>query len=476
MLSGVQAQESPSPMPVSLPILAPNTGRVFHHWQPTPRAEIARAVAIVDRGLDGLETVERRRDILARCAEALVSGRRTLADLVVREVGKKPEEALGEVDYAASFLKSAHAALDELVLERRPEPGRLIREVPYRAALLIAPFNDPLAGLTRKIGPALAAGATVLVKPSRLGILCAQALIESFHEAGARDFIQLVAPQDNGIVEALIPDRRIGAVSFTGSTGAGRRLAVAAAREGKRAVLELGGNCPFVVCEDARLDLALEDLMARKLKAAGQACSSVNRVFVAARRYAEFRDRLVEHAARIEPGPSVDPGVELGPLRTREATRALSDAVDRAVRGGERLLSQRPGPAPPEAPFLFPFTVVECDDRSWFDTYESFGPVLSIRPFDTLDALLRRMEAERHALAAYFHTADPEALLPRLRRLRFGSLGLNSTAIQGADVPTGGFRDAGIGREGGIWGVREFLTPVNCRMARDQVSIPRWGS
>ena len=453
-------------MTASLPILAPNTGRVFHHWTPAPGAEVARAVAIVDRGLDGLEAVERRREILAGCAEALASRRAMLADLVVREVGKKPEEALGEVDYAASFLKAAHAALDDLVLERRPAPGRLIREVPYRAALLIAPFNDPLAGLTRKIGPALAAGATALVKPSRLGILCAQALIASFHEAGARDFVQLIAPEDNATVQALIRDHRIGAVSFTGSTGTGRKLAAVAAEEGKRAVLELGGNCPFVVCEDAQLDRALEDLMVRKLKAAGQACSSVNRVFVAAPRYAEFRERLLERAARIEPGPSDGAGVELGPLRTREATRILGDAVDRAVRGGARLLSRRrPGPAPPEAPFLFPLTVVECGDRSLFDTFESFGPVLSIRPFDALETLLRRMETERHALAAYFHTADPEALLPRLRRLRFGSLGLNTTAIQGPDVPTGGFRDAGIGREGGIWGVREFLAPVNHRVA-----------
>ena len=451
-------------MSAPLPILAPNTGRVFAHWQPAARAAIARALAVVDRGLDALETIERRREVLVRCAEALASRRRTLADLVVQEVGKKPGEALDEVDYAVSFLKAAHAALDELSFERRPAPGRLIREVPCRVALLIAPFNDPLAGLTRKIGPALAAGASALVKPSRLGILCAQALMESFHEAGAHDAIQLIAPQDNTAVEALIRDHRIGALSFTGSTRTGRRLAAIAAQEGKRAVLELGGNCPFVVCEDARLGHALEDLMTRKLKAAGQACSSVNRVFVAARRYAEFRERLLERAARIEPGPSCDPGVELGPLRTREATQALSDAVDQAVRGGEKLLSKRPCPAPVDAPFLFPLTVVECGERSWFDTCETFGPVLSIRPFDTLEALLHRMETERHALAAYFYTADSEALLPRLRRLRFGSLGLNSTAIQGADVPTGGFRDAGIGREGGIWGVREFLAPINHRM------------
>ena len=219
-----------------------------------------------------------------------------------------------------------------------------------------------------------------------------------------------------------------------------------------------------MICEDAQLDLALDDLMARKLKAAGQACSSVNRVFVAVQRYAEVRERLVERTARLGTGPSDAPGVDLGPLRTHEATRALTDAVAKALRGGERLLSGKPRVPPPEAPFLFPLTVVECGERSWFDVYESFGPVLSIRPFDTLDALLRRMETERHSLAAYFYTADPAGLLPRLRRLRFGSIGINSTAIQGAGVPTGGFRDAGIGREGGVWGVREFLAPVNHRI------------
>ena len=451
-------------MTPSLPIFAPNTGLAFDRWQPMSSEEVERAVATADRGLGGLEAVETRREVLGRCVEALASKRQTLADLVVREVGKKPEEALGEVDYAASFLDAARAALDGMTFERRPEPERLIREVPYRVALLIAPFNDPLAGLTRKIGPALAAGATAVVKPSRLGILCAKALVESFHETGAGDFVQLIAPRDNETVEALIADHRIGVISFTGSTGAGRRLAAAAAQDGKRIVLELGGNCPFVICEDAQLDLALDDLMARKLKAAGQACSSVNRVFVAAQLYAEVKERLLERAARLRTGPSDEPDVELGPLRTHEATRALDDAVGTALSGGERLLSGKPRVPPPESPFLFPLTVVECGERSWFDAYETFGPVLSIRPFDTLDALLRRMETERHSLAAYFYSADPAGLLPRLRRLRFGSVGLNSTAIQGADVPTGGFWDAGIGREGGVWGVREFLAPVNHRI------------
>ena len=451
-------------MTASFPIFAPNTGLVFDRWQAMSLGEVEHAVAIIDRGLPGLESIETRRRLLRRCAEALTSRKKELAELVVRETGKKPDEALGEVDYAASFLDAARATLDALRFEWRPEPERLIREVPYRAALLIAPFNDPLAGLTRKIGPALAAGAPALLKPSRLGVLCAEALMASFREAGAEDFVQLITPEDNECVEALIADHRIGAVSFTGSTGVGRRLAAAAAHEGKRIVLELGGNCPFVICEDAPLDLALDDLMTRKLKAAGQACSSVNRVFVAAPRYREVRERLLERVARLQTGPSDVAGVDLGPLRTREATLALNDALDSALRAGERLLSPKPPPVPPGAPFLFPLTVVECGEHSWFDAYESFGPALSIRSFDALDPLLRRMETERHTLAAYFYTADPEGLLPRLRRLRFGSIGLNSTAIQGAEVPSGGFRDAGIGREGGAWGVREFLAPINHRI------------
>ena len=451
-------------MTTSLPVFAPNTGREFERWRPTSSEALARALARVERGLGALEAVEARREVLGGCAEALASRRQTLADLVVREVGKKPDEARGEVDYAVSFLDAARAALDEIAFERRPGPERLVREVPYRVALLIAPFNDPLAGLTRKIAPALAAGASALVKPSRLGILCARALVECLHEAGAADFVQLVAPEDNDTVEALIADHRIGVVSFTGSTGAGRRLAAAAAGEGKRIVLELGGNCPFVIGEDAPIELALDDLMTRKLKAAGQACSSVNRVLVAAARYEEVRERLVERVARVRAGPSDEPGVDLGPLRTREAAQVLDDVVGRARREGERLLTARPSVPPPESPFLFPLTLVECRERSCFDVHESFGPVLSIRPFDGLDALLRRLETERHTLAAYFYTADPEGLLPRLRRLRFGSIGLNSTAIQSPEVPSGGFRDAGIGREGGAWGVREFLAPINHRI------------
>ena len=232
---------------------------------------------------------------------------------------------------------------------------------------------------------------------------------------------------------------------------------------GKKAVTELGGNCPFAVFSDADVDRAVRDLLDRKLKAAGQACSSVNRVFVEEGIYPVFRERLLECVETVKAGPS-DLGVDLGPVRTREAADALADVVSRVREDGERLLTPAPHKVGDDSPFVFPLTVVESNDNSYFDRYETFGPLLSIRPFSRREVLLARLSRERHALAAYFYTGAPDALRPLLGGIRFGSIGINSTAIQGADVPTGGFRDAGIGREGGIWGMREFLTTVNCRL------------
>ena len=446
------------------PVLSPNTGGVIGHWQPTPEPELAAALAAVDAALDRLAATAERRRLLAAAEAALLNRREQLAGWVVREVGKKPAEAAAEVAYAAGFFAAAREALESAVLETRPGSGRRIREVPYGAALLIAPFNDPLAGLARKIAPALAAGAPALVKPSRLAILTAKSLLQVLAEAGLADFVRLVAPAQNDTVAALMADHRIGVVSFTGSTEVGRDIAVRAAGLGTRAILELGGNCPFVVLADADPERALADLLDRKLRSAGQACSAVNRVFVAGNLYADFRAALLDRVARLRTGPSDRPGIDLGPVRTRAAAARLLDLVDAATGAGERLLTGRPALPAADAACTLPLSVVESDGAGVFDRRESFGPALGLRRFDSLDRLLAELAGERQALAAYFHTGDAAALLPRLERLRFGSIGINTVAVQDPAVPTGGFRSAGLGREGGIWGVREFLAPVNLRV------------
>ena len=446
-----------------LAVVSPNDGKSFAHWRPDLAADAERRLSRLvraRRAMDG--NLPLRKRILDGCIDGLHAARSEVEELVVREVGKKPDEARAEIDYAISFLDHCRGLLDSVPFTRRIGPGRLVTDVGVGGAFLICPFNDPVAGLTRKIAPAIAAGCPVIVKPSSLAILCARVLFGAFRNAGVGHEVQLLATGDPALAGRVLGHGEIDIVSFTGSTAVGRELAAACAAGGKRTVMELGGNCPFTVFRDADVERAVADLLERKLKAAGQACSSVNRVFVEAEIHARFRETLLESAAALTSGPS-DRGVDLGPVRTREAADALVAAALRVRSDGERLLTPEPRRVGEGRPFVFPLTVVESGCDSWFDRHETFGPLLSIRAFSRREDLLERLSGERHALAAYFYTGSPETLEPQLSGMRFGSIGINSTAIQGADVPTGGFRDAGFGREGGIWGLREYLATVNLK-------------
>ena len=353
-------------MTVSLPVVSPNTGTTIGHWTPTSGKDVEFALETADRALLRLNSPSERILILKACEAALLSRRERLAEMAVREVGKKREEAAAEIEYAAGFFRAAREALEEQAIDLRPEKGRRVREVPYGTALLIAPFNDPFAGLARKIAPALAAGAPAIAKPSRLGVLCALEFMAALQDAGIRTIVQFIAPERSKAVTDLVADRRIGVVSFTGSTAVGRGIAVRAAEEGKRAILELGGNCPFVILEDADLAQALDDLLERKLRCAGQACSSVNRVFVAEQLFPAFRNALMERVHGLRIGPSDMPGIDLGPVRTRDAVWSLRDLVFEAEGRGERLLNRKPPPPRPESPTLTPLTIVESDGESVF--------------------------------------------------------------------------------------------------------------
>ncbi len=446
-----------------IPVVAPNDGRAFADWRPAGCGEAEAMLERLEAGrrsLAGSRALRRR--LLEQCVEGVQDIRGELAALVVREVGKKPSEAEAEIDYAIAFLSHCIELLDGGPFELRIGARRTVSDVGLGGALLICPFNDPVAGLTRKIAPAVAAGCPAILKPSSLAALCARSMFRAFRRRGVGDELQLLATGDPGLVMRILEHDDIDVVSFTGSTGVGRKLAEACARGGKKAIMELGGNCPFIVFSDADMELAVGDLLERKLKAAGQACSSVNRVFVAASAYERFKTDLLAKADALEAGPS-DSGADLGPVRTRERVNTLVDCLDRAKAAGEVLLTREPRRIGANRPFVFPFTMVESGESSIFDSYETFGPLLSIRPFSSDDELFARLARERHALAAYFYTGAPETLTHRLRGLRFGSVGVNSTAIQGAHVPTGGFRDAGLGREGGVWGVREYSTTMNCK-------------
>ena len=445
-------------------VIAPNTGLPFGRWQPDAPEVIENSLATLDANRRSLgDRMERRCDVLAATVEALTSARAGIEHLIVDEVGKKPSEAAAEFDYALSFLAYCRGLAKSYAFVSEPSPGCLVREVAPGVALLVTPYNDPVAGIARKIAPAIAAGAPVLIKPASLGMLTAAAMRQAIERAGLSDFIRFAALDDPSATEGLISDGRIGVVSFTGSTRVGGIVALAAARSNKRAVLELGGNAPFVVLPGANMEKAITDLLARKSRAAGQACSSVNRVFVHGSIFASFREALSARVADLTIGPSTS-GADLGPVRTRQLAGQLQSWTAEARHGGARLLAGSGRAASDGEPHLFPFTLLETEARSLFDHQETFGPLLPIARFEDFDELLLRLGQERHALVAYFYGPDATALLPKLEGLRFGSIGINSTAIQGPDVPTGGFAEAGVGREGGSWGLREFLTTINVRM------------
>lgn len=445
---------------------APNTGRCFATWRESGPQAVADSVARIAGAATVLEALSARRSALSRLSVALAAGRAELVALTVTEVGKTPAEAEAEIDYAESFLETARRLLDTYPFSATPMQGRTVREVPRGAGLLIAPFNDPVAGLTRKIGPCLAAGAGALVKPSELGMQVALAFGRHLEAQGLEDLVAVLPIADRRRITALVAEDVVGTVSFTGSTQAGRAIAVEAARHGKRFVDELGGTNPFVILADADLELAVNDLVARKLKAAGQACSAPNLVLVERPVAAEVSERIAAAYDAARAGPSDEAGIALGPVRTTAAVARLAREAAALEAGGARRLGRGITPPEPDAPFLVEPTAYLVNAPGPFQSTEMFGPLMGVMTVNDRAQLAEILRANRHPLVLYVYGADPEAIAVLTSGLRYGSIGINGTDIQSPDVPTGGFDGAGLGREGGPWGLREFLTTINIRNSR----------
>ena len=435
-------------------IISPNTGQPIGTWAPTPEVRIEAVLAGLGRPLDALRSVDVRRDLLGRLAAAILARKDQLAKVIVNEVGKTPSEAADEVDYAASFLQYGVEVCDHDRQRSSRGGDRELHVVAAGPALLIAPYNDPLAGITRKIAPSIAAGCPAVVKPSSLGQLTAEALSSCVEAAGLGEHVHLVNHTDRGVLDRLVRDTRFRVLSFTGSTETGMALAAAAGGSLKRLVLELGGNNPFLVLEGADVARAAVDAAARKIRAAGQACSAENRIYVVPPLFERFRERFLAELSAVSFGRS-DTGVRMGPVRTAGAVRTLQGLVEESrVHGAVHELGT---PGNTGSAFSFAPTVVESDHV--MRDHEAFGPLVALCKASRKEALAIA-SAERQALACYIYgDVSDEEFAP----LRFGSIGLNTTKIQGADVPTGGFGTAGIGREGSMWGLEEYLTTINVR-------------
>lgn len=443
--------------------LSPNSGQVFAHWNEVEDQQVANALTRLSSGTEALtRDMALRRDVLNRALAALESASEELVSLAIDEVGKIRAEAGGELRYAASFLETSLGFLENYPFVREDDYGREMRAVPRGIGLLITPYNDPIAGLTRKIGPCLAAGAAALVKPSALGMQCALTLARHFSSANLDDYIAFLPMAQPDRIKKVIVAPEIGTVSFTGSTQVGLEVATCAAAHAKAHVGEWGGTNPFVVFTDADLDRAVTDLVTRKTKSAGQACSAQNIVYAEAPIATELYERVSDAMGAVSFGASTE-SVAMGPVRTSISVKRLADTADLLSASGATRLCGGITDLGEGHPFLAPPTVYRVLDAGLFETHEMFGPMLGIAPFQDRAELRARLARNKQPLVLYLYSADLDMAKRYAEGLRYGSIGINTTGIQSPDAPTGGFGLAGLGREGGPWGLAEFLTTINLK-------------
>jgi succinate-semialdehyde dehydrogenase / glutarate-semialdehyde dehydrogenase len=403
-----------------------------------------------------------RAEILRRAYEIVVSETEPLARLITLENGKSLADARGEVSYAAEFFRwySEEAVRNIGEVSRAPASGAriLVQHRPAGIALLITPWNFPLAMATRKIGPALAAGCTVVVKPASETPLTMLALMPLLQEAGVPKGVVNVIPsrRSGEIVGSILSDPRVRVVSFTGSTEVGRSLLRAAADSVIKPIMELGGNAPFVVFEDAQIDAAVDGAMIAKMRNMGEACTAANRFFVHEDIHDGFAAALAERMRKLTMGNGLNEGVSLGPLVNASTRKKVAALVDDAVAKGAKLLT---GGQPVEGPgFFYPATVLDqVPQNALLVREEIFGPVAAIQTFREEEDVIRRANDTEHGLVAYVYTGDLARGLRVSERLEFGMVGLNRGIVSDPAAPFGGMKQSGLGREGAHEGIREFL-------------------
>lgn len=403
-----------------------------------------------------------RAEILRRAFDLLQERKEDFALLMTIEMGKPLAEARGEVAYGGEFLRwfSEETSRVQGRYGANPEgTGRMIvSQHPVGPCFLITPWNFPLAMATRKIAPALAAGCTVVIKPAELTPLTSLYFAKLLEDAGVpAGVVNVFTTSTSGAVsEPIIRDPRLRKLSFTGSTQVGQRLLEQAAQGVLRTSMELGGNAPFVVFDDADLDKAVDGAIAAKFRNIGQACTAANRFIVHRSVADEFARRVTERVNGFKVGRGTEEGVTIGPLIDDRAVAKASQLVQDAVERGAQVAT---GGSEVEGPGTFyePTVVTDVQPGSDILREEIFGPVLAIVPFDTEDDAVRLANDTEYGLVSYVFTESLARGQRMIERLETGMMGLNMGVVSNAAAPFGGWKMSGLGREGGAEGIHEYL-------------------
>lgn len=414
------------------------------------------------RDLTGME----RGAILRKWFELMLLHEKDLAKILTLEQGKPLAEALGEIRYGASFVEwfaeEAKRVYGDTIPGHQSNKRILVIKQPVGVVAAITPWNFPNAMITRKVAPAMAAGCSVIVKPAALTPLSALAIAKLGEEAGIPPGVLNIIPSDKAseIGNVLTTHPAIKKLSFTGSTPVGKLLMEKCAKTVKKVSMELGGNAPFIVFDDADLDAAVEGAIASKYRNAGQTCVCANRFFVQKGVYDEFSRKLVAAIQKIKVGDGMEEGVEIGPLVEPKAVAFVEDLVRDANQKGGKILcgGHKVDPSSKDSLLFQPTVITEANTEMKVFSEEIFGPVAPIFSFETEEEVIQLANNTSAGLASYFYGKNHSRIWRVAEALEYGMVGINTGMISTAVAPFGGIKESGFGREGSKYGIEDYLS------------------
>jgi succinate-semialdehyde dehydrogenase / glutarate-semialdehyde dehydrogenase len=424
---------------------------------------LAALAAAADSQAEWAATAPRERgEILRRAYEAIVAQTDELALLMTLEMGKALAESRGEITYAAEFLRwfSEEAVrVHGRYMVNTTGKGRILTmRQPVGPCVFVTPWNFPMAMGTRKIAPAIAAGCTMVVKPAQQTPLSMLALARVLEQAGLPGgaLNVITSSRSGAVIEPLLKDSRTRKLSFTGSTEVGRKLIAQSADQVLRVSMELGGNAPFLVFEDADLDAAVEGALLAKMRNVGEACTAANRFHVHESLADEFAQRMAERMGALKVGRGTEPDTDVGPLIDADQRAKVADLVSDAAGRGARVLVGGE-PVDGRGYFFAPTVLADVQPGTRLLQEEIFGPVAPVASFATDEQALRAANSTDYGLVAYVYTRDLTRALTVCEGLESGMVGLNQGVVSNPAAPFGGVKQSGFGREGGFEGIGEYL-------------------
>ncbi len=444
-----------------IPVTNPATGETLAYVPRSGRAEAAEAIAAAAVAMPrwAALTAKARAVILRRWFDAIMANQADLATIMTAEQGKPLSESMGEIAYAASFIEwfaeEGKRAYGDVIPPHATDRRILVLKQPVGVAAAITPWNFPAAMITRKAGPALAAGCPMIVKPATATPLSAIALAILAEEAGLDPrLLSVITGSASAIAAEFTSNPTVRKLSFTGSTEIGKELYAAAAQNVQKISLELGGNAPFIVLDDADLDAAVEGAIQSKFRNAGQTCVCANRIYAQAAVHDVFVEKLAARIAKLKIGNGADAGVDVGPMIDMGAVEKTEEHIADAISKGATLVSggERKG-----GTFLSPALLTGVMANMAVATEETFGPLAPVFRFETDADVIVAANATRFGLAAYFYGQNLGRVFRLAEALEYGMVGINTGIISTEVAPFGGIKESGIGREGSRYGLDEYL-------------------